>query len=189
MTKPELKAMQTKLRDLGYTMVGNSDGDWGPNTVAALNAFQHYEGLPESGDYDEATKAAMATAQPRIQSDARANTTADDLRADDHDGIAHADTINFAAKVKTAVGGTLVAGGSADQLGLLDQAQSTVDKVQHAKSLYETVHGWIDPLFSNPTTIMIGIALVSLGIYFSGYAKKIIEAAVDDHRSGAHTGG
>ena len=57
LSKRQIELVQTKLVQLGYTMVGRVDGKWGTNTTAAMNAFQAYEGLPETGDFDEASRA------------------------------------------------------------------------------------------------------------------------------------
>lgn len=183
----EIKAIQRRLAELGYKMVGRPDGDWGVNTKAAISAFQLYEGLPETGVYDDATKAALSTARPRVQPKARVEATEDDLR-----GVSRivdtADSLSFAAKAKIAVGLALAGGGTSEQAGLLGQAQDAVDKVNQAKGLWDTAHGWLAPLVGNPTTILIGIVLIAGGLFVAKYAKRIIEARLDDHRSGAHTG-
>lgn len=187
LTKKQITDVQIKLADLGYTMVGRADGAWGTNTIAAMNAFQHYEGLPETGDLDPATKTALETAEPRAQVHERADATVDDLRGNSRT-VAAADGLDIAGTAKKVIGGTLVAGGSAEQFGLLGQAQEAVDKVGQARTLWETAHGWLEPVVGNPTMILVGIALVAAGFYVSKYAKAIIEARLDDHRSGAHTG-
>jgi hypothetical protein len=194
LNKKQIEAIQTKLAALGYSMVGRPDGKWGVNTVAAMNAFQHYEGLPETGDFDAATKAAFDTAEPRLQSEDRENATVDDLRGASRtvDTAEKADALGTAKKW---IGGVMVAGGSAEHLGLLGQAteavdktQGLVDKAQQAHGLWETVHGWIEPLIGNPTVVLVGIVLIVAGFLVSKYAKQIIEHRLDDHRTGAHTG-
>lgn len=187
LSRKQITDVQIKLAKLGYTMVGKPDGKWGVNTVAAMNAFQHYEGLPETGDYDEATQKAFAEAEPRIQVEERANATVDDLRGSSRT-VDAADGLDVAGTAKKVLGTALVGGGVSEQTGLLGQAQDAVDKVGQAKSLWDTVHGWIEPVIGNPTVILVGIVLVVAGFYVSKYAKQIIEARLDDHRSGAHTG-
>jgi peptidoglycan hydrolase-like protein with peptidoglycan-binding domain len=187
LNKRQIEAIQQQLADLGYKMVGIIDGKWGTNTVAAVNAFQHNEGLPETGDYDEATKAALATAQPRILDEDRQNATADGLRGSSRT-IDSADRISAVGTAKRWMGGLMVAGGGAEQCGLLGQAQTAVDKVNQAKGLWTEVHGFIEPLTGNPTLILIGIVLIVAGFFVSKYAKKIIEHRVEDHNTGAHTG-
>lgn len=184
-SRDRLAEVQRKLAAKGYKMVGKPDGEWGPNTVAAVNAFQHYEGLPETGDLDAATLEALATAEDRVQAPARITATADDLRGRSRT-IDAADGINTAGVVKAATGATLVVGGGAEQL--LGSAQDTVDKIGQAKTIWQTVHGWLEPIVSNPTTILVGIALVVAGIYVSRYAKRVIAARLDDFHSGVHSG-
>lgn len=181
----QLADVQRKLAAKGYKMVGKPDGTWGPNTVAAVNAFQHYEGLPESGDLDAATLEALETADDRVQSSARAETTADDLRGQSRT-VDTADSVNMLGKAKVIAGTALGLGGAAEQEGLLGKAQDAVDKVDQAKTLWDRVHGWVEPIIGNPTTILVAVILVLAGFFAIKYAKKIIEARVDDHRSGAH---
>lgn len=187
LTKRQIEAIQQKLADLGYTMVGIIDGKWGVNTVAAVNAFQNYEGLPETGDYDEATKAELAVAQPRIVDRGRVSATVDDLRGSSRT-VDTADSIVTLGSAKKWLGGVLVAGGSAEQAGLLGQAQDVVDKATQAKSLWEQAHGFIEPLVGNPTIVLIGIMLIVAGFLVSKYAKQIIEHRLEDHHTGVHTG-
>lgn len=185
LTKKQITDVQTKLSALGYKMVGTADGVWGPNTVGAMNAFQHYEGLPETGDYDAKTKEALDAADPREQAPDRALATVDDIK-DNSRTIKHSESLISVGNIKKAIGGGLVGLGGAQQVGLLDTAQSAVDKAQHAKSLYETVHGMLEPLIGNPTTILIGIVLIAAGFFVVKYAREIIEARLDDHKTGAH---
>ncbi|WP_332122968.1 N-acetylmuramidase domain-containing protein, partial [Azorhizobium caulinodans] len=52
----EVRAIQQRLVDLGYPEVGNVDGSFGTKTIGAISAFQAHEGLPVTGDYDDATR-------------------------------------------------------------------------------------------------------------------------------------
>lgn len=184
LSKEQLEAVQRQLADKGYKMVGKPDGVWGVNTVAAVNAFQHYEGLPESGDLDAVTMEALESAEDRVQTTARSEMTADDLRGKSRI-VDTADSANLLGKAKIIAGSALGLGGAAEQEGLLGQAQNAVDKVGQAKTLWETVHGWIEPVIGNPTTILVGIVLVFAGFFVAKYAKQIIAARVDDARTGA----
>ena len=51
--------LQEDLIFLGYSMVGNPDGDYGRKTLQAVLAFQHDAGLPVTGIVDAATFAAL----------------------------------------------------------------------------------------------------------------------------------
>jgi hypothetical protein len=187
LNKRQIEAIQQKLVDLGYKIVGRIDGVWGTNTVAAMNAFQAYEGLPETGDYDAATKDALAKAEPKIVDPDRANATADDLRGVSRT-VDTADKLGTVGSAKKWIGGLMIAGGGAEQTGMLGNAQAMVDQAQQAKSLWEQVHGFIEPLIGNPTIILVGIILIVAGFFVAKYAAQVIEHRLDDHRTGAHTG-
>jgi surface antigen len=51
--------VQQRLRDLGFYVRDNIDGQWGPNTSAAVRNFQRSKGLNASGQLDSATLAAL----------------------------------------------------------------------------------------------------------------------------------
>ena len=56
------RALQQQLADLGYLLQSGVDGKAGPGTTAAVIAFQKWQGLPRTGQADERTRAALATA-------------------------------------------------------------------------------------------------------------------------------
>jgi peptidoglycan hydrolase-like protein with peptidoglycan-binding domain len=56
-----VEAMQTQLTELG-AYSGMVDGIWGPDSDAAIAAFQEREGLPATGKLDEQTFAALVVA-------------------------------------------------------------------------------------------------------------------------------
>ena len=138
LSKRQIELVQTKLVQLGYTMVGRVDGKWGTNTTAAMNAFQAYEGLPETGDFDEASKSALATAQPKLVDEDRANATVDDLRGTSRtvDTAEKADALGSAKKW---IGGVMVAGGSAEKEGRVHQ-QDAVRADGHGLHRREPTH-------------------------------------------------
>lgn len=62
MSGDDVKELQTKLLALGYSLPKyGADGDYGSETVTAVKAFQKDKGLTQSGEYDEATHAALTT--------------------------------------------------------------------------------------------------------------------------------
>jgi hypothetical protein len=187
LTKDQIKAVQIKLAGLGYKVVGKPDGKWGINTTAAMSAYQTNEGLVVTGHFDDESRAAFNTAEAKPIAQERLDTTAEDLRPNSRT-IQAADKLGVAATIKRWTGGALVVGGGAQQLGLLDAAQSTVDKVGQAKGIWETVHGWVEPFISSPMVIVFGIGLVVVGYYVAKFSEHVIEARVDDHRTEAHTG-
>jgi peptidoglycan hydrolase-like protein with peptidoglycan-binding domain len=50
---------QQRLRQDGFYVRDNIDGQWGPATSAAVSNFQRANGLPSSGQLDLSTRAAM----------------------------------------------------------------------------------------------------------------------------------
>lgn len=101
----KVKALQERLRDLGYFEVGKVDGIWGSRTTGALAAFQAEEGLPVSGALDPATDEKLAVAGPRKVSDVRSTATADDLAQQGSRTVTEARDINWAQwfQIGTAV--------------------------------------------------------------------------------------
>jgi surface antigen len=51
--------VQQRLRDLGFYVRDNIDGQWGPNTSTAVRNFQRSKGMNASGQLDSATLAAL----------------------------------------------------------------------------------------------------------------------------------
>ncbi|HEX7276879.1 MAG TPA: L,D-transpeptidase family protein [Acidimicrobiales bacterium] len=67
---PEVRALQQRLRSLGY-WVGTPDGTYGGLTVQAVTAFQKVEGMERDGIVGAATAAALASAsRPSAGADA-----------------------------------------------------------------------------------------------------------------------
>lgn len=171
--------IQQLLRDLGYHEVGDPDGLWGTRTTGALSAFQAHEGLPHTGHYDDATKAALNAAQPRPVPAARADATPTDLRNAGSTTIAHADNTSALGKV-IAAGGVA---GAAEKTGTLDKVKDLADQ---AGAWHEALNGLSDAL-----SWAIGhwwIAAIVAGAIVAWRSRAIIAARVADHRSGAHAG-
>jgi len=141
LTSSEIKALQSKLKKLGYP-VGKVDGDFGDLTAGALSAFQRREGLPVTGKYDDATREELKTALPRDVNESRTTATVNDLREAGSKTIKAADKGTFWAKILFTLG----LGGGAEKTGLLDQAQEVVGKAETAKSVFDSAHGLIEAI-------------------------------------------
>ena len=188
MSVAEVKALQKKLRALNITSVGTPDGVFGAKTVGALSQFQTHEGLPVTGKYDDATREAMKSAEPIESVPERKRTSAADLKAAGSRTIATADKIGLVGKAKILAGTVFGGGAVAEKVGLLDQAQDAVDKVNQAKGLYDSVHDLAASLFGSPTVIAVGIALIVAGVAVWLLAERIKAHRVDDHRTGRNAG-
>ena len=68
-TDPVVKAIQTRLRELGYKGVGGTDGIFGPNTERAVRKFQKEKGIKTEnpGEVDEATYYALFPEKVQVQ--------------------------------------------------------------------------------------------------------------------------
>jgi hypothetical protein len=143
--------------------------------------------LPVTGHYDDETRAAIGDAGQKTISNERANATADDL-APNSRTIRAGMKLKSVAKLKALAGTFVMAGGASEQVGLLDTAQTTVDKMGQAKTLFETVHGWAAPFLGSPMVLVVGLVLVVAAYYVFQFANHVIDARVEDHRTEAHTG-
>jgi hypothetical protein len=184
----ELKALQIKLRKLGYAGVGNPDGRFGVKTVGALSAFQAHEGLPVTGKLDAATREAMKTAEPIEAPRDRQLATADDLKAAGSRTVVAADKGSLLAWAKGVAGTVLVGGGTAEKVGLLDTAQGAIDKANQAKGIVDSAGDLCRTVFSGPSAIVIGLALIAAGVAAWFLFDRIKAYRVADHNCGAHAG-
>lgn len=168
LSEGEVLALQQRLRDLGYSEVGRPDGLWGPKTTAAVSAFQATVGLPVSGELDKTTAAALATSGPRPVSDARAKTTATDLRKAG-DPVAKASFLN---KVYSAV-----AGFFALIFGAAQQSGAAVGYLSPVREFVTDVP---------PVAWFGAVAVLAAIIWWQ--ANRAERAAVADVRSGRDAG-
>jgi hypothetical protein len=188
MSKDEIKDLQRKLRRLGYASVGNPDGVPGTKLAGALSQFQAHEGLPVTGQYDAATRDAMAVAAPIEQPRERKQATAPELAEAGSQTIKTAGKGSLLAWAKGIAGGVFTAGGAAEKFGMLDKAQEGIDKANQAKGIWDSFLDLAHPLFAGPTPIIIGMVLIASGVGAWFLFRKITALRVADHNSGAHAG-
>ncbi len=103
----EVEAIQKRLRELGYFMVGKVDGQWGAATRAAITALQTDRGITIDGHYGPQTRDELAKDIKRPISEARKNTTVEDLRQQGSQTIHQQDRIeqvSLAGKVLSTAG-------------------------------------------------------------------------------------
>ncbi|RYE40649.1 MAG: hypothetical protein EOP24_40045 [Hyphomicrobiales bacterium] len=72
--------VQRRLKELGYSEIGNIDGDFGDLTEKAILIFRHDAGLPLSGAIDSNLIVALAKAKPREMPAGRAEATPKEVR-------------------------------------------------------------------------------------------------------------
>lgn len=169
----EVKALQGQLVGLGY-QVGSADGDFGGGTRAAVLAFQADNGLPTTGEVDQATKAALKTAPPKPISEKRATATADDLRAGGSETIAKADNLSWWGKIAATLG---IGGGAAQKTGLLDTVQAATD---HASTLRSVVSSVQD--VGTWALSYWWVFAILAGFFGVKIARDVIKRRLSDHR-------
>lgn len=184
----EIKAVQRKLRKLGYAGVGDPNGVAGVKTVGALAQFQKHEGLLVTGQFDGATRAALQTAEPVEQPRERKAATADDLAEAGSKTIATAKSGNLLSIIKGTLGSIFVGGGAVEKMGLLDTAQAGIDKANQAKGVWDSFCDLAKPLFAGPTPIVVGVVLIAAAVASWFLFERIKAYRVADHNSGVHAG-
>jgi putative chitinase len=173
----EVKALQAQLVSLGY-QVGAQDGDFANGTRAAVLAFQADNDLPTTGEVDVATRAQLKTAPPKPISEARANATADDLKAAGSVTVAKAENLSWYGKVLATFG---IGGGAAQKTGLLDTVKDTTDHVSTIRSVVDSVQdvgAWALSYW--------WIFVVIAGFFAVKYGGEIVRQRLADHRSAAN---
>lgn len=170
----EVKALQQRLTELGYT-VGAVDGDFGNGTRAAVLAFQADNGLATDGEVGDETRRALETAPPKPVTEARATATADDLRAKGSKTVAAADKVNTIAKGGVVLGGLV---GTAKTV-TPDNVQDTITQITGLRAIAESAHelgAWAADHW------WLGVLVAGSFLWF--YGRKVIAARLADHQSG-----
>ena len=174
LTKDELRAIQLKLRELGYVEAGKADGLWGTRTRAAVLAFRADNDLPIVATIDDQFKAALAVGKMRAISTDRASTTAADLRAEGSRTVKAADAGEGAGAVVAATG-TVVAISEA-----LEATESQLGAMQR-------ILDGVQPLMD--TALSYGpYLLIALGAFIIWQMHKAKAARVEDERTGKNVG-
>ena len=163
-TRMTVRAVQARLKALGYHEVGTIDGIIGPRTRGAILAFRDDQALPLVPIIDVALEEALETAEPRQEAPERAQ------------GVPSQSRIVTAANAQIGLG-TLGALGSVSA-----QVAPAVAEAEIARDLVGRVFalagldGWLSAALP-----WIGAA-VFLGVII--YAVKARNARIADHRTG-----
>ena len=177
LSRSAIKQIQTQLKDRGYTEVGNPDGLWGSRTVGAISAFQAHEGLPVTGHYDDATKAALTEADKRPVSKERGAVSAGDLKEQGSRTITTADHLSMFGKAKLWIAGLTGGGAAADHAGLFD---GTLEKIGTIQGLWDRVSSFHIPL----NVLLIIGDLVGSGLLVMWIADQIKSYRTEDYATG-----
>lgn len=169
-TGDAIKSVQERLIALGYPEVGKPDGSWGTKTRAAVLGFRADNGLPIVADIDSELMAALMLAAPREIGEARANTTAADLK--------EAGSRKIIAADKTEVVGYATAAS-----GVAAVLAKASESVTGLKALSGEFSGVMDTLKSLSPWL-----LVAIGAYIAYQQLVVKRAAVEDYRTGRYVG-
>lgn len=172
MPREQIKILQQQLMKRGYTMVGLIDGKIGGNTVAAITAFQHDQGLPITGSFDLVTRERlMASADKRPIPAERAQGEPENSRI-----VKDSSVLETAGKIGT---GVVVIGKSIETL----DPMSALDE---AGKISEQLQGIIEPIrslltyASGNTWILILIACAAIWYV----ARRIRQNRIQDFQTG-----
>lgn len=172
LAKYEVEAIQKRLRNLGYLMVGKVDGVWGPATAGAIIALQTQAGITVDGHWGPETKAALDNdANRRVIPEARAKTTAADLRSQGSTIAIEGHRVTWASVWQIMLVG----------LGLLQylaQNWSTdLTGLGPASAFLGFLPPWVAP-----------VLIVGFNLYNALAAQGIVRARVVAERTGLHNG-
>jgi putative chitinase len=149
---PEVKAVQGRLRDLGYA-VGNIDGVFGREMARAVAAFKHDHGRDTGGTLEpgecigQATRAALADARA-IERPERAQMTIADLA---QSGSRHVAEAQGMVNIGRSLAGLGLAGGAVAAVDGVPQPVTTatppsVEMAQQALAWVPTFHQFMIPV-------------------------------------------
>ena len=160
-----VKAVQQRLKDLNYQMVGNPDGIAGARTAAAIAAFETENGYPVTGQINDELIARLEAAEPHEPSAERAAAIPTESRV-----------LDSAKKLGL---GALGLGGS---LGI-DSIPDLLDKAEAAKGIAERIRDFIAPLRGLIADNWKLLLFVGAG-FLLFQTVRIGRARIEDHRSG-----
>ena len=159
-----VKAVQTRLKKLGYHEVGNIDGVIGPRTRAAILAFRDDAALPLVPTIDVALEEALKLANPRQVAQERAVGAPVDSR------------IVTAANAQIGLGVVGAAGTLGAQIApALAEAEQAQDLAARMIALFGMDSGLAAAIPWIGMAMFVGVIL---------YALKARSARIEDHRTG-----
>jgi putative chitinase len=173
----EVKALQELLVSKGYT-VGKVDGEFSGSTRAAVLAAQADNGLPTSGEVDEATKAAFRDMPDKPIADARATASVDDLKAAGSVTVKSGQQVGLIGKGLAFLG----IGQAADASGALDHAKTTLDQVSQFRSVADTATDLLQWAGSHWWLGATGAGFLAWAL-----GRKIVDQRLLEHRSAVNT--
>jgi putative chitinase len=177
LTKAQIIYIQTRLRNLGYLMVGKVDGIWkkGGSVTAAICALQERCDLEVDGHYGPEVRRVLALddgSNTYKVSEARKNTTVKDLR------IAGSRIIKDTDAVKSS---NIIMGSG---VGLLSAGSAVVQYAPDALT-------WISPIkdfFGDLPPWIYGLGIIAFCVIMYLKSDKVQQSRLNDEQTGAHVG-
>ena len=159
-----VKAVQQRLKDLGYHEVGQIDGAMGPRTRAAILAFRNDKSLPLLPIIDVTLTEALENAAPREIAPERSSGAPTESR------------IVKASNAQIGLGVIGAAGSIGSQIApALAEAEQARDMAGRVFTLIGLESALSDALPWIGAAVFIGVVI---------YALRAKAARIDDHRSG-----
>jgi len=155
-----VRQVQTRLRELGYTEVGEADGKVGKMTRTAILAFRNENGLPLADYIDQDLRVAMLDAPARELAPARADAAPGEVRAQVPEARAA-----WWTKVSAWVAGAVAS------LGVV--IDGIIDNLDGAR-------GWLEPLKTTLGDIptWTWFAILGAGAFFLWQKSRKAEVAI-----------
>lgn len=169
-----IKVVQSRLIELGYPEVGKPDGKWGSKTRAAVLGFRADRGLPLVAQINQGLLVELMLAPVREVSEARAGTTASDLRDVGSRPVIAAD--------KAGVAGIAVTAG-----GVLTGAAQVVEEVETNFGQFQGIVDTLKPIIESAMALSPYL-LLALGAYVVYQQLKLKSVIVEDYRVGKYVG-
>lgn len=167
----EIRAVQKKLLDLGYTEVGRADGSMGRYTRAGIAAFKDDNGLTGPAVIDDQLKQALKGAPRRYGDEAREHTPASQVRSEVPEVSA-----NFFTKIVSFVV-WVVSGIISFFYGLAEYFHEAREHLDPVRDFLYDVPGWI---------YLALLMIVSGTLYFKSSQGE--QAGVKAYRKGKRRG-
>lgn len=194
---PEVKAVQGRLRDLGYAL-GAVDGVFGREMARAVASFKHDHAADYGSDLEpaecigHATRAALAIAEPIRRPEREAMTAKDLARAG-------SSQVRSGGEMKTIGTMLALAGSGGTAINAVDGAPApvtatvpaSVEMLQGSLAWVPGFHQFLMPVmegFRFFTSNLIPILLLIVGVWFWIKGRYVIAARLEDARKGLHLG-
>lgn len=163
--RARVRAVQQRLSDLGYHMVGKPDGDPGPRTVAAIAAFEAENGLAVTGAITDDLAQRLEHAAPHHPAEERSTGEPD------------------ASRIVQGGRETAAAGAGVTLTGALAVAGPVLEQAETAKGFLDRIKALVEPLRDLVADHWPVVACVAGGwLFWRGLG--IVRARIEDHRTG-----